>query len=442
MFQFPSEVATPRKKQMKILTRVLFATLVIQSILLSSNPAARADNATSPIKLEALTPQMDNSSTDSKVRLQGGVEDTYNPTVLSIPSSGWKGAYEVGRKLFESGDYPRALNAFQIALEESSDFSESDPRIAMARKAALMAKSRVTLRSRLGYATDNKNPQALTGKVTGVFPPSLAWLAGLKKDDRVLKGEAKGDRFNLTVKRGAKQLTLSLRLGKPRMDNQKLEGGGTKTTLDAGIEKKEQILAKYDCSLLIDCSGSMILPMAPSSGLAHRTTRWNWCRDQSLSFFGTSSKYFSDGISIIPFNHRFAVAEHAKLDEIADVFKRVGPSGGTNIANPLKFAIDKHFKGSRKSAIMVLTDGLADLSDIRSTIIDATRRMRNKDEIVITFLEVDKTTEGYELLEALDNKLTDAGARFDIVNVKEFSELMKSGLKEAIIESLSEANAP
>ena len=254
-----------------------------------------------PVKLEALNPTLDTSTPEDAVKktLSGAISDTYNPEVLEIPSSGSAKAYEVGLKLFNDGDYRRALNAFNLALIRAYEFPAGDPRMKNAEAAIKSTEARMSLAAELGYKTDNPNKNALTGKVEKVFQPSLAWLSGLRADDRITKVRVENDVYHLTVVRMGKTYQIKLRLRKKaKLDFTKLVAGQAKkdgrkndTVLESGlvkhpelVKKSEKLLGSYDFALLIDNSGSMSSPA--DTGDAHNFlgSRWEWCRLNSVNF--------------------------------------------------------------------------------------------------------------------------------------------------------------
>ena len=79
-------------------------------------------------------------------------------------------------------------------------------------------------------------------------------------------------------------------------------------------------------------------------------------------------------------------------------------------------------------AIAVMTDGEDSFSIIRDVIVDATTRMKHPREIKITFLTISSRSFGSPTLKALDDKLLDVGAAYDIVDTRSFAELEKYGL--------------
>jgi len=408
-----------------------------------------------PILLEALTPKLDTSTPASDKMLQGSVQDSFNPEVLQIPKSGFGKAYDIGRQLYTDGDYVRALNAFKLSYLRASKSGLNDPRTQMAKQAVDMAKSHIGLASRLGYKVAGKDSNLLTGTVEKVFPPSLAWLAGIKQDDKILKAQVGKTEVTLTLRRGAKTFQINLRIPAP-IDGGLIADTRNATTNSGGdgfgrpIKHPEllgpaiKLLGNYDCYLVVDVSGSMSSEASSGTSASTKMSKWNWCQNQSTSFYNDVAKFMPQGITVVPFNDKFSVAPNLRGNQISSLFSQLGPEGGTDIAGPLDYILSGYLdKKQRKQkarpiAIAVMTDGECGLQEIADTIIDATHKMTHPKEIVITFLSIGDTTTGSPVLRALDDDLVSAGAKYDIVDTRSFEELSRYGLTKALAAALIE----
>ena len=392
------------------------------------------------------------------IQLKGRIQDSLNPSLIAIPKSGSVNAYEAGLKLFKQGDYARALTAFNLALERAKPFGVQDPRYKTALSALRSTSSRLNTRARLGYDTNNTDRDSLNGKVTKVFPPSLAWLSGLKVDDQILSSKVNQKTVFLKVKRGENIYGLRLKLDdsdktvlkkqNPVLARNKEPGNFLKGHINHPelLIKEEARLSGYDCMLMLDCSGSMgnrIVSLGKVNGKT--TTRWNWCKDQMITLYDKGACYFPEGITLIPFANKFAIINEARQPAIHQIFRQLSPEGGTNMALPLSFLIDDYFRRKSSSqgrikpiVIAILSDGEGNAHILRQVIINATRRMSEPREILITFLAVDATELGRPVIEALDNNLVNAGAKYDIVDSRSFEELEKYGLMKMLIAALLE----
>ncbi|MBK9142006.1 MAG: hypothetical protein IPM23_05880 [Candidatus Melainabacteria bacterium] len=404
-----------------------------------------------PVKLESMTPQIDESAPEQKKQLTGRIEDVFNPDALAIPVQGYSKVYEIGLKLYNEGDFNRAMNAFKLALIRASQYGASDPRAVQARQAIDSVKPHLTMAAKLGYKTDNANKNALTGKVEKVFPPSLAWLSGLRKDDLIVDGKIRDNLIILSVRRDKKLYTLRLKIKtekpidelkgmKPRTDEREVLKIGLIKHPEL-ITRSVSLLANYDCAILVDCSGSMSGGFILEQGDVRMGSRWDWCREQSESFYRDAGRYFPHGLTLVPFNHEFAVARQARASEITEIYSKLKPNGGTDVADPLAFVIDDYFARKKRGrvkplAIAVLTDGQVSLAEARNVILDAASRMTHPKELVITFLSISNA--GAPVLKALDDDMIDVGAAYDIVDTRYFDELQKYGLLKSLVAALIE----
>lgn len=402
-----------------------------------------------PVALQDLVPKMDKEH--KAFSLKADIRrDVYDNETIPVITSSWKIDYTAGRRLYQRGDYKNAALAFKTALMEMDGLPKNDPRYKMTAKAFEMANSLMSERGKLGYETSSKGKNGLTGHVTKVFSPSLAWLSGLKKGDYILKAKAENGVYKLTVKRQGKLRTLNLKAENPAFAprrHSRLKARAKKSTLKASATKKfpksEKILEDYDCCLLVDCSGSMNTNMAPGTNYSDMT-RWQWCGQQSYDFMANARKYLPKGITVVPFNSNFSIKDHVGLNDISDLYNTVKPFGGTVIENPLSYVLTRYYKKrdrgyTKPLSVTILTDGIAHMRNIGNVIITATQGMKSKREIVITFLEVDEAYKGEQILNSLDNNLVNAGAKYDIVHVRSFHQLMNAGLKESIVSTLIEA---
>ncbi len=215
----------------------------------------------------------------------------------------------------------------------------------------------------------------------------------------------------------------------------------TNTTLSSSVSEQRKILAAHDVVILIDKSGSMNTKDCPD-GLS----RWEWCKKQAVSLAQESESYLPEGITLVVFSNDSRVFPHAHVKEIADVFEKYSPGGSTNtgtaLYDRLKAYIDARQANSKTTkpiVIAVITDG--EPTDGRmsaNSIISATRQMHKPDEISITFLQVGYEVAGTAVLNELNSKLVEEGAKYDIVDLRTFPELLQSGLRASLVHAILE----
>lgn len=311
----------------------------------------------------------------------------------------------------------------------------------------------------------------LPGVVTKVKLGSPASHQAIVEGDRILRASLQGKMLTLDIERkGVRYQTkfeIRLEIARAQMNEDvasrsqdekvwpapkdETQGEKADQKLDQKVTFKPDIpnedkffkaMSPYQVVLLIDHSGSM------NGGLGvgpYDLSRWGWCRSQITDFSRYCGDRLRGGITLIPFNDSFEVHEHASEKDLEDVFSTIVPSGETDICTPLAEAISSHLDDpdheNKPVLIVVLTDGLPNQGGSLSKLISqATNALRNHKEMTITFLTIGQAPEGDELIEHLDNDLTNRGAKDDIVSSMRFADLLQIGLKNALLKIVLRAN--
>lgn len=223
--------------------------------------------------------------------------------------------------------------------------------------------------------------------------------------------------------------------------------------------REVSVLSSRDIIVLVDRSGSMQEKDCPPQryGLQFLTrwgqplepiSRWDWCENEMMRFSNLTSGFLRQGMKVVMFASDQTSYSNVRLHQIAQIFHRNYPSGSTNAAPALKAQLDWYFQNrvnarqnTRPVAIAIITDGLPNNTRaLKKAIVDATRSMQRPDEIAITFLQVGNDRNGIKLAHELDDDLVRQGAMFDIVDSKDFSELLQIGLARALVDSITESN--
>ena len=220
-------------------------------------------------------------------------------------------------------------------------------------------------------------------------------------------------------------------------------------------------LASHDVVLIIDQSGSMLAPDCPppkgSPGaslpfipllMGHPIlgiSRWDWCLYQTLDLSRQTQQIFGGGITVVLFSSAYRVFPNVTLDQLPAIFSQNRPMGGTELARPLADQIGAYFnrrdyfKGNIKPLLIsIVTDGCPQHKDmVRASIIDATRLMRNPEEISIVFFLIGGyDPEGQAFVDSLTHYLTNDGAAYPVVKAVSFADLRKVGLAKALADTL------
>ncbi len=117
----------------------------------------------------------------------------------------------------------------------------------------------------------------------------------------------------------------------------------------------------------------------------------------------------------------------------------------SNLTTPLEFVANDYFdSGNRKPLlIMVFTDGRPErgesLEVAVKTILD---RAKSPDQVRLVFFQIGDDPQGTSMLQMLDNDLTYAGSKHDIVDYVNFGELQESGISRALVDAYDRPRAP
>lgn len=198
-------------------------------------------------------------------------------------------------------------------------------------------------------------------------------------------------------------------------------------------------LSKYDYVILVDKSGSMSTPDCVGG-----KTRWEHTQEQTLNIARTCAKFDDDGIDVIVFGSSVKEYKGVTPEKVEQVFKENNPGGSTNTAGAVKAAFDGYF--SRKSAgsakpliALCFTDGTPDSKDeLEKVIIEATKKMDKDEELAITFLQVGSDNGARDFLKNLDDGLEAKGAKFDIVDTKDDSEMENLSVEDILSEAVTD----
>jgi hypothetical protein len=240
-----------------------------------------------------------------------------------------------------------------------------------------------------------------------------------------------------------------------------LNGHAPTNVLTGGLTMLEiKRLNDHDIVLLIDKSGSMGTPDCPmpktgnaiaksvfsfvlTGAIAMGCTRWAWCGIETANLGRVIAAGNPGGISVVLFASFFKIFPHVPWNNIPEIFRENGPSGGTNLAAPLNAVFRDYFDrrnvGQTKPlAIGIITDGCPeDKKLIVDEIIAATRATRYPKEITITFFLIGShDAAGERFVWDLDHDLPSWGATYDVVSAVPFVRLTQVGLAKGLADAL------
>jgi uncharacterized protein with von Willebrand factor type A (vWA) domain len=200
------------------------------------------------------------------------------------------------------------------------------------------------------------------------------------------------------------------------------------------------IIRDRDYTLIIDKSGSMSTPDRPGG-----KTRWEAAQESTLALAKTCEQFDPDGITVYLFSSRFRRYENVTSDKVAEIYERNEPMGRSNLASVLKDALENYFQ--RKEAgktkpngetFLIITDGEPDeRKSVMRLIIEASRQIDRDEEIAIALIQVGKDKKATEFLQALDEQLQGAGAKFDIVDTIGLDKMEGMTLAEVLLNTIA-----
>lgn len=211
-------------------------------------------------------------------------------------------------------------------------------------------------------------------------------------------------------------------------------------------------LSNLDVVFLLDMSGSM------DTKDVRGMSRWKAGQETGTALAREMSAHDDDGITVGVFNNSFNLVDGVTAETVGEFFNKYSPNGGTELAPPLAAVINQFipekpvkapvaaksagflsgltslFGGSSNQApvatapttsdtakskpvcVVVMTDGAAnDREGVVNVICNATKRISNRRELGILFIQIGNDKDAENFLTQIDNDLAKSGAEHDIV---------------------------
>lgn len=205
--------------------------------------------------------------------------------------------------------------------------------------------------------------------------------------------------------------------------------------------EENAIIRDRDYTLIIDKSGSMSTPDRPGG-----KTRWEAAQESTLALAKTCEQFDPDGITVYLFSSRFRRYENVTSDKVAKIYEENEPMGRSNLAEVLKDALENYFNRKQEGktkpngeTFLIVTDGEpSDRKTVMRLIIEASRQIDRDEEIGIAIVQVGKDKKANEFLQALDEQLQSAGAKFDIVDTITMDKMEGITLAEVLLNTITD----
>jgi len=200
------------------------------------------------------------------------------------------------------------------------------------------------------------------------------------------------------------------------------------------------LLENRDYTLIIDKSGSMSMKDMPDG-----RSRWETVRDSTLALAQKCEQYDPDGLTLYLFSSRFRRYDRVTSQRVLQIFQENDPVGSSDLAGALEDALNNYFdrklQGDVKPSgetFLVITDGEPDdRKAVMRAIVEASRAVERDDELAISLLQVGTDPAITEFMKALDDRLLEIGARFDIVDTIPFEQIARMDLTEVLIGAMT-----
>jgi Mg-chelatase subunit ChlD len=201
------------------------------------------------------------------------------------------------------------------------------------------------------------------------------------------------------------------------------------------------MLENRDYTLIIDKSGSM-----STKDKAGGLSRWQIMQESALALANKCEELDPDGMTVYLFSGKFKRYDRVTAAKVGTIFQENDPSGRTDLAAVLADAIGSYFQ--RKASgqvpangemILVVTDGEPDdRKAVMQVILDATQKLERDEELAISFIQVGLDEAATKFLKILDDDLSRAGAKFDIVDTITMDDMEDLTLKEILLSAIND----
>lgn len=214
-------------------------------------------------------------------------------------------------------------------------------------------------------------------------------------------------------------------------------------------------LSKYDFKILIDKSGSMSADDCKDS-TGKRITRWQQAHNISKAIAEICNKFDDDGIDIILFDNQVIVYNGVPDTKVDEIFRKNSPSGSTDTDKAIKAALPEYFPstggifknlfGTSKQVIrvkpiilLIFTDGAPNNQQaVVDAIINVTKQISSRNDVSMSFLQLGDDHSARVFLKKLDDDLIKVGAKFDIVDTKNYNEMLLLSAEDIILQALTD----
>jgi hypothetical protein len=205
------------------------------------------------------------------------------------------------------------------------------------------------------------------------------------------------------------------------------------------LDNPDPLITERDYTLMIDKSASMNI-----SDDDQGKTRWELAHDSTLELAKVCEKFDPDGITIYLFSGRYRRYDNVTSDKVTEIYAENEPMGATDLSSVLEDALENYFarkaKGETKpngETFLIITDGAPDdPKSVMKLILNAADRIDGDEEMGISFIQVGHDREATKFFQALDDRLQDIGARYDIVDTITIEDMQDVPLTQVLLNAI------
>lgn len=199
------------------------------------------------------------------------------------------------------------------------------------------------------------------------------------------------------------------------------------------------MLDKRDYTLIIDKSSNMSTPERVGG-----KNCWGIMQESTFALASKCEELDPDGITVYIFSNQFKRYDRVTANKVQQIFQENQPSGRIDLAAPLEDAIARYFhnkatgqtKSNGETIIVIINEEPSDRKAILRVIFEASQRMERDEELAISFIQVGDDLNAKQFLEALDDDMQNAGAKFDLVDTLTVDDLKNLTMTEVLLNAI------
>ena len=271
---------------------------------------------------------------------------------------------------------------------------------------------------------------------------SAAHRAGLIAGDLIVQSRytAAADIWNLKFARADKFYSIVLKPQKAINECEHQAATAVKLREKKGVEpaqiaseKAWKQIRDSDIVFMVDMSYSMRAPVGETG-----QGRWEWAANRVADFAEKVTAQNTKPLMIIECARNSYRQRDQNAQSLQQFLLTSSPRGPSNIATPMTAILNDYLddRTAKPLLLIVLTAGHPELGEsLESVISNASERVKSANSIRVVFVQIGEDPEGTAMLQMLDQDLPYSGAKHDIVDFINFSELQSSGLSKALLDA-------